>query len=84
MTDNNSGDHLNTPASEELLIAGFERLSIAKQVEVFGDFIGVLNDTLGKLNDHDLSHHCDLFYSLYENISLRLDEVATIYGLEME
>jgi hypothetical protein len=79
MTNNPS-----TPTSDELLIAGFKRLSTAKKMELIWDFVYELNEDFSKLNDPVLSREMDFLDGVLCNVDTRIEEIEKIYGLNPE
>jgi hypothetical protein len=74
----------STLTSEELLIAGFKRLSTAKKLELIWDFVYELNEDFNKLNDPVLSREMDFLDGVLSNVDTRIEEIEKIYGLNPE
>jgi hypothetical protein len=70
----------SAPTSEELLTSAFERLPTAKKMELMWEFLYLLNQDFGKLNDPVLSRETDFVDGVFCNIDTRLEEIKAIYG----
>ena len=75
-------DH--TPTREKLVTTAFERLPTAKKLEVFEDILGILTEDLSRLNDPNLEDQTGTLGDIFFNITMRIDEIATVYGLDPE